>query len=72
MSDLDEKLHDLLFEQAKSYYFEGSSEEWFEEEYPELAERFKKAFIDSGYVQIPQVVKTGRYNSWSIRGVRTE
>lgn len=49
MSDLDKKLHDLLYEQADSYYFEGSSPEWFEEKCPELIEKFKQAFTDAGY-----------------------
>jgi len=48
-NDLDEKLHDLLYEQAKSYYFEGSEPEWFEKECPALIEKFKQAFADAGY-----------------------
>ena len=52
-NDLDEKLHDLLYDEASSYYFEGSSPEWFEKECPELIEKFKQAFKDSGYSKPP-------------------
>jgi hypothetical protein len=49
VSDLEKKLHDIFYEQAKSYYFEGSSPEWFEEECPELIKKVKQAFIDAGW-----------------------
>lgn len=47
MSDLDEKLHEILYDLADSFYFEGSYPEWFEEKvYPELAEKIKGIFKD--------------------------
>lgn len=52
MSDLDEKLHDLLYKEAESYYFEGSSPEWFEKECPELIGKFKQAFKDASYIKV--------------------
>lgn len=44
MSDVDQKLRELLHELAASFYYEGSSKEWFEEEVPEWSDKFKEIF----------------------------
>lgn len=54
---LDEKLKETLHRLASSFYYEGSSAEWFDKEVPEWSAKLKQAFKDAGYVQIPNVVR---------------
>jgi hypothetical protein len=55
MNDLDKKLHDFLYRQAESYYFEGSNAQWFEQDCPILIEELKQAFKESEYVDAKRV-----------------
>lgn len=58
MIDLDTQLHDLLYKQAESYYFEGSDSTDFESECPELIKKFKQVFKDASWITPEQVKKT--------------